>query len=312
MHAAADLRLFRSQSCTTWTVSLLNSGALSSVSSAMSCLWILFFGSLIATGVRTQEEDSEGSEEANKNEMATDLPPVEAEGPFPSEDGGAGGPEATTEAGTADTVQAVEEPAETVLPEDEPEVTVSEKDPLLEKEEEPITEAPEMDGTTAESGIVQEEAPTVNLEGPEGAESEQTEGESDLSDQVNNTSSPSEEEATKAAADLASEGDVSAENSIGGAENPSDGAGKVRIAGAMAGPNEEESEGSEEARLGSGIVAGVVAAIMMAIIGAVSSYFTYQKKMLCFKAQGRDPERAKEENRTHNDPQALSSLLNSA
>ncbi|KAI4882905.1 hypothetical protein NFI96_019291, partial [Prochilodus magdalenae] len=62
---------------------------------------------------------------------------------------------------------------------------------------------------------------------------------------------------------------------------------------------------------GSGTVAGVVASFGVAIIGAITGYFAYLKKKLCFKPQGRDPEKAKEENGAQNDPQVLSNLLNS-
>ncbi|XP_076858126.1 uncharacterized protein LOC143512096 isoform X2 [Brachyhypopomus gauderio] len=251
------------------------------------------------------EGEVEGSEEANVSAEPTG--PVLAEAEDPAEDGGAGSPNDITEATAIDTVEDAEE-LTTALPEAEPEVTGSDQDVTtyssLHDREDSATETPEMDGTTIEPGLIQEEAPAENPDGPEG-ESDPHTGDLDLSEQVN-TPSPQEEgeglsladaldmSATNAETDLASVGEVS-----------------VRSAGAVAGPNAGEAEGSEETSLGSGTVVGVVAAIVIAIIGAVFSYITHQKKMLCFKVQGRNPDRAKEENGTQNEPQVLSSLLNS-
>ncbi|XP_067300937.1 brain acid soluble protein 1 [Pseudorasbora parva] len=79
------------------------------------------------------------------------------------------------------------------------------------------------------------------------------------------------------------------------------GQGKARSAGAASGPNDS----------GSGTVVGVVCGIAVAAVGAITGYFTYQKKKLCFKVQRADPESAKEENGMQSDPQVLSTLLNS-
>ncbi|XP_016419811.1 CD99 antigen [Sinocyclocheilus rhinocerous] len=80
---------------------------------------------------------------------------------------------------------------------------------------------------------------------------------------------------------------------MGDADRHSAGQGKARSAGAVSESNDS----------GSGMVVGVVCGIAVAAVGAITGYFTYQKKKLCFKAQRGDPESAKEENGTQSDPQ---------
>ncbi|XP_058642647.1 fibrous sheath CABYR-binding protein isoform X2 [Onychostoma macrolepis] len=89
---------------------------------------------------------------------------------------------------------------------------------------------------------------------------------------------------------------------MGGADRHSAGQGKARSAGAVSESNDS----------GSGTVVGVVCGITVAAVAAITGYFTYQKKKLCFKVQRGDPESAKEENGTQSDPQVLSTLLNSS
>ncbi|XP_018584662.1 CD99 molecule isoform X2 [Scleropages formosus] len=61
---------------------------------------------------------------------------------------------------------------------------------------------------------------------------------------------------------------------------------------------------------GSGQIAGIVSAVGVALLGAASSYFAYQKKKLCFKIQGGDPESGhRDQSGTRSDPQVLSNLL---
>ncbi|XP_051761991.1 sodium/potassium/calcium exchanger 1 isoform X4 [Ctenopharyngodon idella] len=88
---------------------------------------------------------------------------------------------------------------------------------------------------------------------------------------------------------------------MGDADKHSSGQGKARSAGAASEPKDS----------GSGTVVGVVCGIAVAAVGAITGYFTYQKKKLCFKVQRGDPESAKEENGTQSEPQVLSTLLNS-
>uniref|UniRef100_A0A671QG16 Uncharacterized protein n=1 Tax=Sinocyclocheilus anshuiensis TaxID=1608454 RepID=A0A671QG16_9TELE len=92
------------------------------------------------------------------------------------------------------------------------------------------------------------------------------------------------------------------ENAMGDADRHSAGQDKARSAGAVSESNDS----------GSGTVVGVVCGIAVAAIGAITGYFTYQKKKLCFKVQRGDPESAKEENGTQSDPQVLNTLLNSS
>ncbi|KAI2660960.1 CD99 antigen-like protein 2 [Labeo rohita] len=54
---------------------------------------------------------------------------------------------------------------------------------------------------------------------------------------------------------------------------------------------------------GSGTVVGVVCGIAVAAVGAITGYFAYLKKKLCFKVQRGDLESAREENGTQGDPQ---------
>lgn len=44
--------------------------------------------------------------------------------------------------------------------------------------------------------------------------------------------------------------------------------------------------GSCATEAGSGALAGIISSVGVALVGAVSSYFAYQKKKLCFKIQG--------------------------
>ncbi|XP_048833959.1 CD99 molecule isoform X2 [Brienomyrus brachyistius] len=55
-----------------------------------------------------------------------------------------------------------------------------------------------------------------------------------------------------------------------------------------------------------GQVAGIVSALGVALIGAASGYIAYQKKKLCFKMQGGDPERGVN---THRGNQSESNVL---
>ncbi|XP_064167256.1 CD99 molecule isoform X4 [Anguilla rostrata] len=74
--------------------------------------------------------------------------------------------------------------------------------------------------------------------------------------------------------------------------------------------NGEAADEPQEA--GAGQIAGIVSAVGAAIVGAVGSYFAYQKKKLCFKVQGGDPESANKESGTQADPQVMSNLLKSS
>ncbi|XP_035249797.1 CD99 molecule isoform X3 [Anguilla anguilla] len=86
--------------------------------------------------------------------------------------------------------------------------------------------------------------------------------------------------------------------------------GKARAADPAPGANGEAADEPQEA--GAGQIAGIVSAVGAAIVGAVGSYFAYQKKKLCFKVQGGDPESANKESGTQADPQVMSNLLKSS
>ncbi|KAM9709265.1 uncharacterized protein ACNS7B_023642 [Menidia menidia] len=78
------------------------------------------------------------------------------------------------------------------------------------------------------------------------------------------------------------------------------------------GASEADKPKSEE---GSGSLAGILSAIIVSAVGAVSGYFAYQKKKLCFKnRQEADPEAARKADaaEAQSDPQALNTLLNSS
>ncbi|XP_036431666.1 CD99 antigen-like protein 2 isoform X7 [Colossoma macropomum] len=285
----------------------------------MSCLWILVFGSLIAM---------QGGKVAASEEDGADVTPAPAEDPdldsAPSEDGSAeAGTPALAEdtaseeaAGTTETPSSETEgqqsdpeptdsapdsaadPPSTEEPQTDPPVTADdsaddETDPPVtpaddsadDETDPPVTpaddsaddetEAPETDDSVDESVITEEGGRSIHAEGPAG-------NGLDLSDALDTEGQAENDQPT---------GDNNAHS-----------------AGAKAEPNDgNESKGSR-----SGTVAGVVASFGVAIIGAVTGYFAYLKKKLCFKAQGRDPERAKEENGAQSDPQVLSNLLKSS
>ncbi|XP_051564398.1 cytochrome c1-like isoform X8 [Myxocyprinus asiaticus] len=225
--------------------------------------------------VESSEEPAAAEEEPAEEEEEEEAPAEAGENDMTVTDD-AGDEEVTDAAGDAD-VDAAGDADVTVNPlVDEPEVTQTEAP------EEPAQEEPSED-----------EADT-----PEGP------AETDSSDV---TEKPDEEieKARRAGFDLSDAFPDLAENKFGDADRHSasdSGPGKARSAGASSGPSDR----------GSGTVVGVVCGIAVAAIGAITGYFTYQKKKLCFKVQRGDPESAKEENDTQNDPQVLSNLLPSS
>ncbi|KAM4701696.1 CD99 antigen-like protein 2 isoform 2-T2 [Discoglossus pictus] len=60
-----------------------------------------------------------------------------------------------------------------------------------------------------------------------------------------------------------------------------------------------------------GVVAGIVSAVGVAVLGAASSFIAYQKKKLCFKEAGDDPENVNMESHKGDqaEPQVQSTLL---
>lgn len=89
------------------------------------------------------------------------------------------------------------------------------------------------------------------------------------------------------------------------------------ISGPESGPHsagaKDDNAGGKEA--GSGSLAAILSTIGVAAVGAVTGYFTYQKKKLCFKnREEADPEAARKADaaEAQSDPQVLSNLLNSS
>ncbi|XP_051566650.1 cytochrome c1-like isoform X3 [Myxocyprinus asiaticus] len=308
----------------------------------MSYLWIFVLGSLIVTGVRMQEDaldDAENDEAAaadltpadekettipdQANTNAEDLPQnsddtsvSEADGEDPEPEDTNPEPEAASdveptaespeEPAPAEEEPAQEEeeaPAETddasdgdvteADPQvDEPEVTVAApEEPAGKVEEEPAQEEPEEDEGDAPEGPAETDSSDVPEEPIE--DTEKTARGFDLSEALGDLDEEAQPEE-----DLA-------ENAFGDADRQSagdSGPGKARSAGAVSDPSDH----------GSGTVVGIVCGIAVAAVGAITGYFTYQKKKLCFKVQRGDPESAKEENGTQSEPQVLSTLLSSS
>uniref|UniRef100_A0A3Q1KAQ8 Uncharacterized protein n=1 Tax=Anabas testudineus TaxID=64144 RepID=A0A3Q1KAQ8_ANATE len=95
--------------------------------------------------------------------------------------------------------------------------------------------------------------------------------------------------------------------------NPHPGKGRsVDLEAQATGTKEDDSP---QAKASSGTLAGILCAIGVAAVGAVTGYFTYQRKQLCFKnRQEADPEAARKADaaEAQSDPQVLSNLLKSS
>ncbi|XP_061579682.1 serine-aspartate repeat-containing protein I [Cololabis saira] len=80
-------------------------------------------------------------------------------------------------------------------------------------------------------------------------------------------------------------------------------------------PDKSEGDKPKAKEGGSGSLAGILSGIIVSAVGAVTGYFAYQKKKLCFKnRQDADPEAARKADaaEAQSDPQALNTLLNSS
>ncbi|XP_077102955.1 CD99 molecule isoform X2 [Siphateles boraxobius] len=87
---------------------------------------------------------------------------------------------------------------------------------------------------------------------------------------------------------------------------------KGRSGGGGADPGYDDQSGGASEQPQGGAMAAIISSVGVALLGAVSSYFAYQKKKLCFKVQGgEDPESGKNHG-TQSDPQVLSNLLRSS
>ncbi|XP_026232063.1 cell surface glycoprotein 1 isoform X3 [Anabas testudineus] len=95
--------------------------------------------------------------------------------------------------------------------------------------------------------------------------------------------------------------------------NPHPGKGRSVDLEAQATGTKEDAD-SPQAKASSGTLAGILCAIGVAAVGAVTGYFTYQRKQLCFKNRQADPEAARKADaaEAQSDPQVLSNLLKSS
>ncbi|XP_053313344.1 CD99 antigen-like [Spea bombifrons] len=76
-------------------------------------------------------------------------------------------------------------------------------------------------------------------------------------------------------------------------------------------PNEGDTHGDGQENKGeekTSLIAGIASTVGVAALGAITSFIAYQKKKLCFKGAGDDPENVNMENQNR-DPQVQSSLL---
>ncbi|XP_052004472.1 enolase-phosphatase E1-like isoform X2 [Xyrauchen texanus] len=243
----------------------------------------------IAESPEEPAPDPEPEDTNTEPEAASDVEPIaeSPEEPAPAEE-----EPAEEEEAPADTDDASDGDV-TVDPQvDASEVTeAAPEEPAGEEEEEPAQEEPTEDEGDAPEGPAETDSSDVPEEPIE--DSETAVRGFDLSEAIADLDEEAQPEE-----DLA-------ENTFGDADRQSAGdsvPGKARSAGAVSDPSDR----------GSGTVVGIVCGIAVAAIGAITGYFTYQKKKLCFKVQRGDPESAKEENSTQSDPQVLSNLLTSS
>ncbi|XP_043086463.1 cytochrome c1 isoform X5 [Puntigrus tetrazona] len=316
----------------------------------MSYLWIFVLGSLVVTGVKMQDDGVDDTEKAADDlapgESTVPDEAADAEEPAPEETPEEPAPEETPEE------PAPEEPApEEPAPEEPAPEEPAPEEPALEEAADPEAEDTNTDTAAEEDGVpaaaeeeaageeTEEEAPAETDEAEETkAEADESAGDPEVpEEEITAEEAPGDAE-EELAQDQTEGGEENTENeadadetelspvpeepvdsdkavkgnreqpedpvksAVGGADRHSAGQGKARSAGAVSEPNDS----------GSGTVVGVVCGIAVAAVGAITGYFTYQKKKLCFKVQQGDPESAKEENGTQSDPQVLSTLLNSS
>ncbi|XDV29895.1 hypothetical protein PO909_032925, partial [Leuciscus waleckii] len=247
------------------------------------------------------EETKPDSDAAEDEQPVTEAPaageePVEGEAPIEAVDK-ADAPETEADPPTEETdvteqeitpEEATGEVEEQPTPESPDQEEPVQEEPVQEEldQEEPDQEKPDQEEPDKDSGVVTDEP--VNIDEPVN-----TDEEVNIDEEVKVQSRGFD------LSDAFSED--TGEVDIGDADKQSADHGKAHSAGAASGPKDS----------GSGTVVGVVCGIAVAAVGAITGYFTYQKKKLCFKVQRGDPESAKEENGTQSDPQVLSTLLDS-
>ncbi|XP_039543798.1 submandibular gland secretory Glx-rich protein CA isoform X2 [Pimephales promelas] len=254
------------------------------------------------------EDEQPATEPAAEEKPDEEEAPVEAEG-----EGDAPDTEADPLAEETDVTE------QEIKPEEAADEVEKEPAPESPDQEEPVQEEPAPESPDQEEPDQEEpdqEEPDQKEPEPESPDQEETAPESP--DQKSDQEEPDQEEpdqdlgvvaekpvetdeATKVHSRRVDPSDALSEDTVEGADKQSADQGKARSAGAASGPKDS----------GSGTVVGVVCGIAVAAVGAITGYFTYQKKKLCFKVQRGDPEIATEKNGTQSDPQVSSTLLDS-
>ncbi|XP_056127360.1 cytochrome c1 [Rhinichthys klamathensis goyatoka] len=234
-----------------------------------------------------EEKPVEEEEAPVEAEDKGDAPETEADPP--TEETDVTGKEIKPEEAT---VEVEKEPA----PESPDQEETAQEEPA---QKEPAPESPDQEETAQEEPAQKEPAP----ESADQEELDQKEPDQDLGVVAEEPVETDERAKVQSRGlDLSDAlGEDTDEGETGDADKQSADQGKARSAGAASGPKDS----------GSGTVVGVVCGIAVAAVGAITGYFTYQKKKLCFKVQRGDPESAKEENGTQSDPQVSSTLLDS-
>ncbi|XP_062312723.1 uncharacterized protein si:ch211-39i22.1 [Osmerus eperlanus] len=269
----------------------------------MSYLWILLLGSLLI-GAQSQEvteaEEPAGDLEAAEPEAAPEEVPAAAEEteatepeaapeevPTDAEETEPAEPEAAPEE-----VPAAAEETEATEPEAAPEEvpTAAEEtepaEPEATSETEPAEETEAVEPDAGDTEVVEPDATAEPLGETEGF-SEETVAEEKIV--------PAEGEKTEeeAAPDepAAGDGDLNLADALGAVEEGVK-PGRGRSGGSVAHTAEAASDGSAEAQEASSgsAVAGILSAVGVALVGAISGYFAYQKKKLCFKNRDADPQ----------------------
>ncbi|XP_046902813.1 protein TsetseEP isoform X2 [Hypomesus transpacificus] len=295
----------------------------------MSYLWILLLGSLLI-GAQSQEisEEPAGDLEAAEPEPAAEEVPAAAEEteavepeatpeeePAEAEETEPAGPEDTPEAEPAEAEEAEE--TEVVEPEATPEAETPEAAP----EEEPAgpEETEVVEPEAGEPEAAEPDAAAAPEDGKTEGDSVETVGEEEIvpaeGEKTEGEAAPEEPAAVPADPETeAGDGDLNLADALG-AEEEDVKPGRSRSGGSVAHTGEAASDGSAEAQEASSgsAVAGILSAVGVALVGAISGYVAYQKKKLCFKNRGADPESArKQEAEAQSDPQVLSNLLSSS
>ncbi|XP_017279352.1 CD99 antigen [Kryptolebias marmoratus] len=304
----------------------------------MSYLWILLLGSLLASHAKAQDvteaPDTDGTDQVDEDKPTTVAPTPNTQPGVVETTPAPSGSEVTSPPDVAETTVALKVPEET--PAADAETTTPEVPAMADAEtESPTGEVPIETTTAAEAALttqgagsgvteagpeettqnVEEEVPSTT---PALADSEMNGGD------MTTTLAPIDDQTTPAPVNVepevkksdASEPNTGAEFDLGDAlDDSKEEIGKSRslnpapVIDAPEGDKPEVQEGSSKT------LAGILSAIVVSAVGAVSGYFAYQKKKLCFKkSEEADPEAGHKTDKVdvaeaQSDPQVLSNLL---